>query len=87
MADSTTAAGTWCVDQFDVHPGKVFGLLHLFLVAGPADDKLLLTNLVGTKKIPVAVVEKVVNKHGGRIEVNSAPGSGTTFKIILKLKF
>ena len=34
----------------------------------------------------LAVVEKVVNKHGGRIEVNSAPGSGTTFKIILKLK-
>jgi len=30
----------------------------------------------------LAVVEKVVNKHGGRIEVHSTPGKGTRFTII-----
>ena len=32
----------------------------------------------------LAVVEKVVNKHGGRIEVHSTPGKGTCFTIIFK---
>jgi signal transduction histidine kinase len=31
-------------------------------------------------------VEKVVNKHGGRIEMTSTPGKGTKFKVILKIK-
>jgi len=34
----------------------------------------------------LAVVEKVVNRHGGKIEVTSAPGRGTTFKLIFKIK-
>jgi nitrogen-specific signal transduction histidine kinase len=34
----------------------------------------------------LAVVEKVVNKHGGRIEVTSTPGVSTKFKVILKIK-
>ncbi|MGD9058493.1 MAG: ATP-binding protein, partial [Desulfobacterales bacterium] len=34
----------------------------------------------------LAVVEKVVNRHGGRIEVNSAPGEGTCFTTIFKIK-
>ena len=34
----------------------------------------------------LAVVEKVVNKHGGRIEVDSAAGKGSRFTIIFKLK-
>ena len=34
----------------------------------------------------LAVVERVVNRHGGRIEVTSTPGKGTKFKIIFKIK-
>jgi signal transduction histidine kinase len=41
----------------------------------------------GGTGLGLAVVEKVVNKHGGRIEIDSAPGTGTTFKIIFKVGF
>ena len=34
----------------------------------------------------LAVVEKIVNKHGGRIEVTSTPGKGTKFKVILRIQ-
>ena len=34
----------------------------------------------------LAVVEKVVNRHGGKIEVTSTPGKGTKFKVIFKIK-
>ena len=40
----------------------------------------------GGTGLGLAVVEKVVNKHGGRIELKSSPGGGSKFKIILKLK-
>ena len=34
----------------------------------------------------LSVVEKVVNRHGGNIEVTSTPGKGTTFKMIFKIR-
>jgi signal transduction histidine kinase len=34
----------------------------------------------------LAVVEKVVNRHGGKIEVTSTPGKGTKFQIIFRIK-
>jgi signal transduction histidine kinase len=34
----------------------------------------------------LAVVEKVVNRHGGRIELTSAPGKGTCFTTVFKIK-
>lgn len=33
----------------------------------------------------LAVVEKVVNRHGGEIEVTSTPGKGTTFRLTFKI--
>jgi signal transduction histidine kinase len=48
-------------------------------------EEFFSTKGAGGTGLGLAVVEKVVNKHGGRIEINSAPGSGTAFKIIFKL--
>jgi signal transduction histidine kinase len=40
----------------------------------------------GGTGLGLSVVEKIVNMHGGKIEVSSAQGKGTKFRVILKLK-
>jgi signal transduction histidine kinase len=40
----------------------------------------------GGTGLGLAVVEKVVNKHGGRIDVTSTPGKGTNFTVIFPIK-
>lgn len=49
-------------------------------------EEFFSTKGAGGTGLGLAVVEKVVNKHGGRIEINSAPGIGTRFKIIFEIK-
>jgi signal transduction histidine kinase len=49
-------------------------------------DEFFSTKGSGGTGLGLAVVEKIVNKHGGRIEVSSKPGKGTKFRIIFKMK-
>jgi signal transduction histidine kinase len=49
-------------------------------------DEFFSTKGSGGTGLGLAVVEKIVNEHGGKIEVSSKPGKGTKFRIIFKIK-
>ena len=40
----------------------------------------------GNSGLGLAIAKSIVSEHGGSIDVTSAPGSGTTFLIVLPLK-
>jgi two-component system nitrogen regulation sensor histidine kinase NtrY len=56
----------------------------------PEECERLFTPYYTTKRLGtglgLAIVQSVVSDHGGRIEVESAPGAGTTFRIELPLE-
>ena len=41
------------------------------------------TTKKGGTGLGLAIVQGIVSDHGGRVEVRSAPGAGTTFTLIL----
>ena len=41
------------------------------------------TTKKGGTGLGLAIVQGIVSDHGGRVEVESAPGAGTTFTLIL----
>ncbi|MCP4693290.1 MAG: sensor histidine kinase, partial [Desulfobacterales bacterium] len=47
-------------------------------------EEFYTTKGTGGTGLGLAVVDKIVNKHGGRIELEAAPGEGCVFRIILK---
>ena len=49
-------------------------------------DEFFSTKGSGGTGLGLFVVEKIVNMHGGKIEVTSKQGKGTTFRVILKIK-
>lgn len=48
-------------------------------------EEFYTTKGVAGTGLGLAVVDKIVNKHGGKIELETAPGEGCTFRIVFKL--
>jgi len=62
-------------DGFDMaHANKLFGTFHRLHDAPEFEG-----NGIG-----LAIVKRVVTRHGGRIEVDSRPGVGTEFRFCLE---
>jgi signal transduction histidine kinase len=53
---------------------------------GKIFEEFFSTKGSGGTGLGLAVVDKVVNKHGGKIEVRSTPKKGTQFKVIFKIR-
>jgi len=45
-----------------------------------------LTRKVGGTGIGLSIVQKIIRRHGGSIDVQSAPGQGSTFSVTLPLQ-
>jgi signal transduction histidine kinase len=76
---------TACIDVLDHGIGiseenrdKIFG--KFFRVSGPEDQKIPGTGL------GLTIVSHIVEAHGGRVEVSSRPGEGSTFSILIPLE-
>ena len=73
---TAAAEGAVRVDVEDTGPGL-----------GSDERTRLFTPYYTTKKggtgLGLAIVQGIVSDHGGRVEVESAPGAGTTFTLIL----
>ncbi len=80
MATAASADGAWAeVAVTDTGPGIPADVLpHIF-------DPFFTTKEKGTG-LGLSVVYGIVQRHGGAIEVASAPGQGTTMRLLLPLE-
>jgi two-component system, OmpR family, phosphate regulon sensor histidine kinase PhoR len=62
-----------------IHPSEQKKIFEKFYRVGSG-----LVHDVKGSGLGLSIVEHVVKAHGGRVEVSSAPGEGTTFTIVLR---